>query len=96
MESGSNLSSPVAACGALYIYYFGRRHSGEDHHQAVNLFRRTKSKDNLLIKNTKRLTQILNIKNMAEYEERLVFQTESEKILRNCERFLVCFRKQLI
>lgn len=89
------IHSSIAACDAMCIYYLGQRHSGEDHNQAVQLFKKTKNEDDLILKNSKRLSQLLSIKNMAEYEERLVFQTEAEKILKNCERFLAYVRKQI-
>ena len=88
------IHSSIAACDAMCIYYLGQRHSGENHNQAVQLFRKIKNEDDLIIKNAKRLSQLLSTKNMAEYEERLVFQIEAEKILKKSERFLVYVRKQ--
>lgn len=38
---------------------------------------------------------ILRIKNLAEYEERLVYRTEAEKVLKNCERFFEYVKKEL-
>jgi len=38
--------------------------------------------------NVVRLRRVIDIKNMAEYEERLVFRKEAEKALKDCERFL--------
>lgn len=34
-------------------------------------------------------------KNMAEYEERLVYKSEVEKVLKDCERFLEYVKKEL-
>ncbi len=39
-------------------------------------------------KNILRLSRILGLKSMAEYEERLVFRTEAEKSLQDCARFI--------
>jgi len=47
-----------------------------------------RSKDEQLKKNASRLKNILNIKNMAEYEERLVRRAEAEKVIKDTERFL--------
>ena len=76
------IHSAIAACDAMCIYFLGKRHSGEDHNRAVSLFKQIKTEDNLHIKNAKRLSQLLRIKNMAEYEARLVHQSEAEKILK--------------
>ncbi len=35
------------------------------------------------------------MKNMAEYEERLIIKAEAEKILKDCERFWEFVKKQL-
>ena len=37
--------------------------------------------------NANRLLRIHRIKNMAEYEERLVYGSEAEKAMKDCERF---------
>ncbi len=33
--------------------------------------------------------------NIAEYEERLVYKSEAEKVLKDCERFLEYVKKEL-
>jgi hypothetical protein len=45
--------------------------------------------------NANRLRSILGIKNMAEYEERLIRRGEAEKALKDAERFLAFVRKEL-
>jgi hypothetical protein len=44
---------------------------------------------------TARLRRVIDIKNMAEYEERLVFHKEAEKAPKNCDRFLAFIRTEL-
>ena len=46
-------------------------------------------------KNALRLSQVLGIKSMAEYEERLVFRSEAEKVLKDCERFMAFVESEL-
>ncbi|MFH1665315.1 MAG: hypothetical protein ABIA77_04110, partial [Candidatus Omnitrophota bacterium] len=61
---------------------------------AIKLFKMiTNSKE--IDANASRVSRILSIKNMAEYEERLVFRSESEKILKDCERLFDYIKKQL-
>lgn len=81
------IHSSISACDALCVYALGKRHSGENHNEAIKLLKTVRSNEIYNI-NANRLNRILNMKNMAEYEERLVYQKEAEKILKDCERFL--------
>lgn len=89
------IHSCIAACDAMCVYFLGKRHSGENHNEAVNLFKSIKDNDEGINTNANRLARILSIKNMAEYEERLVFKTEAEKVFKDCERFLEFAKKNL-
>ena len=89
------IHSCIAACDAICVYFLGKRHAGESHNDAVNLFKTIKAGDELVNTNANRLIRILSIKNMAEYEERLVYKSEAEKALKDCERFLEYVKKQL-
>jgi uncharacterized protein (UPF0332 family) len=84
----------IAACDAMCVYFLGKRHAGENHNDAVTLFKIIKSAEDLNT-NTNRITRILRIKNMAEYEERLVYKSEAEKVLKDCERFIEFVKKEL-
>lgn len=46
--------------------------------------------------NAVRLGRVIDIKNMAEYEELLVFHKEAEKALKDCGRFLAFVRAELL
>lgn len=89
------IHSCIAACDAICVYFLGKRHAGETHNDAVNLFKTIKADDEELDTNANRIIRILRIKNMAEYEERLVYKSEAEKVLKDCERFLEYVKKQL-
>ena len=82
------IHSCISACDALCIFSLGKRHAGLNHNDAVLLMATIKSADEQLKKNASRLKNILNIKNMAEYEERLVRRAEAEKVMKDTERFL--------
>mgnify|MGYP001608196235 FL=1 len=77
------------------MYFLGQRHAGETHNDAVNLFKTIKTGDEEININANRIVRILRIKNMAEYEERLVYKSEAGKVLKDCERFLEYVKKQL-
>lgn len=77
------------------MYSLGKRHAEESHNDAVNLFKTIKTGDEETNTNANRIVRILRTKKMAEYEERLVYRSEAEKVLKDCERFLEYVRKQL-
>jgi uncharacterized protein (UPF0332 family) len=77
------------------VYFLGKRHAGDEHSDAVSLFRTIKVGSEELNTNANRILRILRIKNMVEYEERLVYKSEAEKVLKDSERFLEYVRKQL-
>lgn len=52
-------------------------------------------KNEELKKNASRFRNILNVKNMAEYEERLVRRAEAERAMKYTERFLAFVRSRL-
>ena len=85
----------IAACDAMCVYYLGKRHIGENHGGAVKLFKKIRTNDEKLSTNASRFLRIIRAKNMAEYEERLLFRPESEKILKDCERFLDYVKSEL-
>lgn len=84
----------IAACDAMCTYYLGQRHTGENHDDAAALFRTIKAGDEINL-NANRIVRILRFKNMAEYEERLIRQSETEKIFLECERLWVFVIKEL-
>jgi len=89
------IHSCIAAWDAMCVYFLGKRHAGEKHNDAVSLLRTIRKEDKKLKANSNRLNKILGIKNMAEYEERLVYKPEAEYALKDCERFLDYVRKEL-
>ena len=68
--------------------------TSEDHNDSVKLFRSIKADDDTAM-NANRISRVLRMKNMAEYEERLVTQSEADKILQDAERLAEFVRKRL-
>ena len=81
------IHSCISACDAMCVYFLGKRHSGESHNDAAVLFKSIKSSDEMNT-NANRIMRLLRMKNMAEYEDRLVNKSEAEKMLLASERFL--------
>ncbi len=91
----SAIHACIAASDAMCIYFLGKRNASENHNKAVAIFKTIKADDEATNTNANRLSRILSIKNMAEYEDRLVFRAEAEKVLNDCERFLEYVKTKL-
>lgn len=91
----SAIHACIAASDAMCIYFLGKRNASENHNETTALFKTIKSDDEEINTNANRISRILDIKNMAEYEDRLVFKAEAEKILKDCERFFEYVKKKL-
>lgn len=88
------IHSCIAGCDAMCVFYLGKRHAGESHNETITLFKSIGGKEEISV-NAKRLIRVLSIKNMAEYEERLVRRKEAEDAVKDCERFLEFIKKEL-
>jgi len=92
----SAIHSGIASLDALCVYYLGQRHAGQDHEDAIMLFRNIKQLNRIDINGiANRIIKILKMKNMAEYEERLVHQTEAQNILKDAERLFEAIKSRL-
>ncbi len=91
----NSIHSCVAACDAMCVYFLGKRHAGENHGDAVKLFKATEGNSKEKNTNANRILRIMRVKNMAEYEERLVYKSDAEKVLMDCERFFDYVKKKL-
>lgn len=89
------IHSCISACDSLCVYFLGKRYAGESHDDAVKLLRTIRTDDEKINESANRFLRIIRIKNMAEYEERLVYRTEAEKILKDCERFFQYTKNEL-
>jgi len=92
----SAIHSGIACLDALCVYYLGQRHAGQSHEDAVTLFRSIKQISREEIDAlVNRAIKILRMKNMVEYEERLVHQTEAQNILKDVERLFEAVKSRL-
>jgi len=92
----SAIHSGIASLDALCVYYLGQRHAGQNHEDAITLFRGIKQFDREDMDTiANRVIKILKMKNMAEYEERLVHQTEAQNILKDAERLFEVIKTKL-
>jgi uncharacterized protein (UPF0332 family) len=90
----SAIHACISGCDSMCVYFLGKRNAGENHNETVALFKTIKN-DESINKNANRISRVLSVKNMAEYEERLIYRSEAEKVLKDCERFLEFVKKNL-
>ena len=87
--------SSISACDALCVFSLGLRYSGSHHPDASVILLSISPNDDRFKTNAARLRRIVDIKNMAEYEVRLVYRKESERAVADCERFIEFILSQL-
>ena len=75
----------MSSADALTVFYKGVRHAGERHEDVVALLN-TLGLSEMQNKN-KQLLALLHIKNSAEYEEKLMTETNALDSIKNAERF---------
>lgn len=77
----------ISASDALTVYYLGFRNAGERHTDVVSLLQRIGIDPKELSPKLTQLTSLLSIKNLAEYEERLMDEADATDSKKACERF---------
>ena len=90
----NSIHAVIALADSVCVYFFGKRHSGEDHNDAAKLFKSVKDDEDTAT-NANRISRVLRMKNMAEYEERLVTRSEAQKILQDAERLAEFVKKRV-
>lgn len=78
----------ISGIDALCAHYLGKRYAGDRHDGVIELFRTLPIDDKLLDKNSTRLSRIISIKNLAEYEDRLLHEDDAARLTKEAERFL--------
>lgn len=89
------IHAAISAADAICTYFLGKRYAGERHEGVIDLFRTAQIDKELLDKNTMRLSRLIGIKNMAEYEERLLHEDDATRLIKEMQRFLEFVKTQL-
>ena len=75
----------ISSADALTVFYKGLRHAGERHEDVISLLNTLDIKD---IQNKNRqLLNLLQLKNKAEYEEKLMTESNASDSIKNASRF---------
>lgn len=80
------IHSGICAADALCVFSIGERSSGEGHEELLKLIKSITMKD-FNIK-TRQLSNLISLKNSAEYSENLMQENDALSSKQNAERFL--------
>lgn len=77
----------ISAADALTVFFKGVRHAGEKHEDVIQLLETLELDRTVLQNKTRQLIHLLQVKNAAEYEERVTTENGALTALKNAERF---------
>jgi len=77
----------ISCCDAMTSFYLGFRHAGERHLDAVELFRKIDLNKKELESKIRNYISLVSVKNIAEYEDRLMNSKDAATARKACERF---------
>jgi len=75
----------ISAADAITVKFLGVRNSGSRHETVIKLLSRVRLPD--IGKKGQQLSNLLRIKSTAEYEARLMNQSDASEAIRDAERF---------
>ncbi len=84
----------ISANDALLTFHFGLRSISPKHDDAVKLLISMMNRDDTEIK-AKHIRRLISVKNLVEYDGRLLSRREAESLAKHAERFLVWVRSLL-
>lgn len=79
--------SAISMADALTVFYAGERSAGQSHSDVMRLLSTLGVAREELDRNMRHLSSLLEVKNLAEYEDRLPTQNEAESAMANADRF---------
>ena len=92
----SAIHCAISAVDSLTVFFRGERHAGERHEDVIRLLQ---SLDEIekepMNKKIRQLQRLLQIKNSAEYEEKLMTQQDAEVSKKDAERILSWVKERL-
>src|ERR1035437_6111094 len=89
----SAVHAAISAADAYCVSGLSKRCSSSNHEDTAELIETTMFSNKTIV--SKKFMSIIRIKNMAEYEERLVKQKEAEKAVQEAEGLLALVKKDL-
>lgn len=84
----NSIHSVISASDSLLVFFKEIRSSGESHEDVISLLRTLAFDKDEINNKARQLQRLIQIKNAAEYEEKLMSQQDAENSLRDAERFI--------
>jgi hypothetical protein len=78
----------ISSCDALTSFYLQQRCASDRHLDVLSLINRLPFDKGELGAKSKQIARVIDVKNVAEYEERLISAREAENAARDAERTL--------
>ncbi len=91
----NSVHSGISMADALAVFYLGKRSAAQEHEESVALLLQLGIDRKVVERAASHLTELLKVKNRAEYEERLLGRRDSEQALRHLGRFKTWARGKL-
>ncbi|MCK5396781.1 MAG: HEPN domain-containing protein [Thermoplasmata archaeon] len=85
----------INSIDALTVFYLGFRHAGDRHHDVLQLLLKLDIDKKELRSKSQQLSNLLSIKNAAEYEERLMDAKDAENARKASDRLYTWVREKL-
>ncbi len=83
-----SIHAVISASDAICARFLQLRHGGADHMQAVELLGSLPFERSEIDSKLKQARRIISLKNAAEYEDRLIKQTEAQEMLKDAQRLV--------
>ena len=80
---------------ALAVFYLGKRSAAQEHEESVALLFQLGIDRREVERSASHLTKLLQVKNRAEYEERLLAPKDADQAARHLSRFRTWARSKL-
>lgn len=77
----------ISMADALTVFYLGQRSASQDHGNILRLLDSIRLERGELDRNKRHLSKMLALKNRAEYEDRMLRESDAIHALEDCRRF---------
>jgi hypothetical protein len=83
-----SIHAVISACDAICAKFLQLRHGGVDHMQAIELLASLPFERSEIESKLKQARRIISLKNAAEYEDRLIKQSEAQEMLIDAQQLV--------
>ena len=77
----------ISMADALTVWFLGLTSAGQDHNETLRLLQTLPLDKQEIERNTKHLSNLLDVKGDAQYEDRSLKSDDSRKAIEQCSRF---------